>query len=132
MRGPAVMPSSLGPHAQRPPRPRSRREVFDQVVVDLVADIDERWADRLGLMEYGVEDIPDLPDDWDSGNVPLSSLIRGTGATPTRIVLFRRPLEHRASDRAELEAIVLTVLVEQVAELLGIPPGDVDPRYPQD
>jgi predicted Zn-dependent protease with MMP-like domain len=106
--------------------------VFDQIVVDLVADIDERWADQLGLMEYGVEDIPDLPDDWDSGNVPLSSLIRGSGATPTRIVLFRRPLEHRASDRAELEAIVLTVLVEQVAELLGIPPADVDPRYPAD
>ena len=70
--------------------------------------------------------------DWDSGNVPLSSLIRGSGTTPTRLVLFRRPLEHRASDRAELEAIVLTVLVEQVAELLGIPASEVDPRYPDD
>lgn len=131
MRGPAVLPSSLGRHA-RPPKPRTRREVFDQVVIDIVDDIEDRWADRLGLVEYGVEDIPDLPDDWESGNVPLSSLIRGSGTTPTRIVLFRRPLEHRAADRADLEAMVLTVLVEQVAELLGIPAADVDPRYPGD
>ena len=131
MRGPAVLPSVLGPHA-RPPKPRTRREVFDQVVIDIVDDIEERWADRLGLVEYGVEDIPDLPDDWESGTVPLSSLIRGSGATPTRIVLFRRPLEHRAADRADLEAMVLTVLVEQVADLLGIPAADVDPRYPED
>jgi predicted Zn-dependent protease with MMP-like domain len=131
MRGPAVLPSSLGPH-RRPPRPRTRREVFDEIVIDIVDDLEDRWADRLGLVEYAVEDIPDLPDDWDSGNVPLSSLIRGSGTRPTRIVLFRRPLEHRAPDRPELEAMILTVLVEQVAELLGIPASDVDPRYPGD
>lgn len=131
MRGPAVLPSSLGPHA-RPPRPRTRRELFDQIVIDIVDDLEDRWADHLGLVEYAVEDIPDLPDDWESDNVPLSSLVRGSGGRPTRIVLFRRPLEHRAGDRADLEAMVLTVLVEQVAELLGIPASDVDPRYPGD
>jgi predicted Zn-dependent protease with MMP-like domain len=61
--------------------------------------------------------------------VPLSSLIRGTGTQATRLVLFRRPIEHRSESRAELEAMVLTVVVEQVAELLGIPAEDVDPRY---
>jgi predicted Zn-dependent protease with MMP-like domain len=101
-------------------------------VLDVVTDIDARWSDRLGLVEYVVEDIPQLPDDWDPGSVPLSSLVRGTGANPSRLVLFRRPLEHRAADRADLEAIVLTVVVEQVAELLGISPSDVDPRYPED
>jgi predicted Zn-dependent protease with MMP-like domain len=59
----------------------------------------------------------------------LSSLIRGSGGKPTRLVLFRRPIEHRSETRADLEAMVLTVLVEQVAELLGIEPSDVDPRY---
>ncbi len=38
---------------------------------------------------------------------------------PTRLVLFRRPIEHRAETRSDLEALVLTVVVEQVAELLG-------------
>jgi len=61
--------------------------------------------------------------------VPLSSLIRGTGATPTRLVLSRRPIEHRCETRTELEAMVLTVVVEQVAELLGIDAEQVDPRY---
>lgn len=131
LRGPAVLASSWGPRA-RPPRPRSPRERFDRIVVDLVADLDERWSSRLGLVEYAVEDVPAIPDDWDSGTVPLSALVPGSGSTPTRLVLFRRPLEHRAADRIDLEAMVLTVLVEQLAELLGIPPADVDPRYPQD
>jgi predicted Zn-dependent protease with MMP-like domain len=97
--------------------------------VDAVTAIDRRWSDRLGLVEYAVEDTPRIPDDWDSGNVPLSSLVRGTGPTATRLVLFRRPIEHRCETRADLEAMVLTVLVEQVAELLGIDADEVDPRY---
>ena len=44
-------------------------------------------------------------------------------------MLFRRPIEHRCETRADLEAMVLTVVVEQVAELLGIDAEDVDPRY---
>ncbi len=115
-----------------PPYPRSRRESFDRLVLDIISDLDERWSDRLGLVEYAVEDTPQLPDDWEPGTVPLSSLVRGSGATPTRLVVFRRPLEHRAADRMELEAMVLTVVVEQVAKLLGIDPSQVDPRYPDD
>jgi len=129
MRGPAVLGH---PAFGRTPRPYPRREIFDRLVLDVVADVEERWGARLGLVEYAVEDIPYLPDDWTSGTVPLSSLVRGTGGRPTRLVVFRRPLEHRAADRAELEAMVLTVVVEQVAELLGIPPGEVDPRYPDE
>lgn len=126
MRGPAVLPGPLSP---TPPLPRSRREVFDRVVLDVVSEIDERWSERLGLVEYAVEDSPQVPDDWGTDRVPLSSLIRGSGSTATRLVLFRRPIEHRAADRADLEAMVLTLVVEQVAELLGIPASEVDPRY---
>ncbi|KAA1427997.1 metallopeptidase family protein [Nocardioides antri] len=127
MRGPAAMGHVA---AGRPPRPGTRRDAFDRLVLDIVTDIEERWADRLGLVEYAVEDTPQLPDDWEPGSVPLSSLVRGSGSTPTRLVVFRRPIEHRAADRADLEAMVLTVLVEQVADLLGIDPSQVDPRYP--
>ena len=88
-----------------------------------------RWQQRLGLVEYAVEDTPLVPDDWGDEAVPLSSLVRGTGSEPSRLVLFRRPIEHRADSREELEALVLTVVVEQVAELLGIDAEDVDPRY---
>jgi predicted Zn-dependent protease with MMP-like domain len=124
MRGPAVLPERPGEPVL--PTPRER---FDELVLEVVADLERRWSDRLGLVEYGVEDAPQIPDDWATGTVPLSSLVRGSGGRPTRLVLFRRPIEHRCETRADLDALVLTVLVEQVAELLGIDPADVDPRF---
>jgi predicted Zn-dependent protease with MMP-like domain len=123
-RGPGIVPRD----PRIPERP-TRRERFDRLVLDIVTEIDERWQRQLGLVEYAVEDTPLLPDDWGEETVPLSSLVRGTGGEPTRLVIFRRPIEHRCESRAELEAMVLTLVVEQVAELLGLPPEDVDPRY---
>jgi len=124
MRGPGVL--SLEPGV---PTVKTRGERFDSLVLDIVTDLDERWSDRLGLLEYAVEDAPQIPDDWDPDTVPLSSLVRGAKGAPTRLVLFRRPIEHRAETRSDLEALVLTVVVEQVAELLGIDAALVDPRY---
>ncbi len=124
MRGPAVLPRRPGV-SERP----TAKDRFDEVVLDIVTEVDDRWHARLGLVEYAVEETPFLPDDWSSETVPLSSLLRGSGARPTRLVLFRRPIEHRAETRSDLEALVLTVVVEQVAELLGIDAADVDPRY---
>jgi len=117
-----------------PGRPalRTRRERFDDIALGIVTEVDARWQDRLGLVEYAVEDTPQLPDDWTSETVPLSSLVRGSGTTPTRLVLFRRPIEHRCPTRTDLEALLLTVIVEQVAELLGLDAEDVDPRYHRD
>lgn len=115
----------------RPGRPygRTSRERFDELALGIVTALDERWSDHLGLVEYAVEDAPWIPDGWEGDHVPLSSLVPGTGATPTRLVLFRRPLEGRAEDHDDLQALVLTVVVEQFAELLGIPAEHVDPRY---
>jgi predicted Zn-dependent protease with MMP-like domain len=127
MRGPGVLPRHPGT-----PELRTRRERFDDLALAIVTEVDARWQDRLGLVEYAVEDAPQIPDDWDSAVVPLASLVRGSGATPTRLVLFRRPIEHRCETRDELEALVLTVVVEQVAELLGIDAELVDPRYDAD
>lgn len=124
MRGPGVLPLEPGV-----PALKTRSERFDSLVLDIVADLDERWSDRLGLLEYAVEDAPQIPDDWHSDTVPLSSLVRGAKGAPTRLVVFRRPIEHRAESRSDLEALVLTVVVEQVAELLGIDAALVDPRY---
>jgi predicted Zn-dependent protease with MMP-like domain len=127
MRGPAVAPTLPG----RPELP-TRGERFDELVLDTVRDIDARWQDRLGLVEYAVEDTPQLRDDWTGETVRLASVVRGQGTTPTRLVVFRRPIEHRCESLADLDALVLTVLVEQIAELLGMDAEDVDPRYPRD
>ena len=124
MRGPGVVPAVPGT-----PALRTARQRFDQLVLDVVTPLDEKWQRHLGLVEYAVEDAPMLPDDWGDETVPLSSLVRCKGQAPTRLVLFRRPIEHRAIDRDSLEAMVHTVVVEQIAELLNLSPGQVDERY---
>jgi len=123
MRGPGVMPRQWGT-----PALRTDRERFDAIVLGAVEAVEARWHSRLGLVEYAVEDAPLVPDDWEDEGVPLATLVRGTGGDPSRLVLFRRPIEHRSDNREELRALVLTVVVEQVAALLGMDPEDVDPR----
>lgn len=130
MRGPAVLPGPLTPAGV--PAVRSAREVFDSVVLAGVRRLEERWHDELGLIEFAVEETPIVPDDWAAESVPLASLVRGSGATPTRLVLFRRPIELRTQSRTDLEAMVNAVLVEQVSELLGLRPEEVDPGYEAD
>jgi predicted Zn-dependent protease with MMP-like domain len=130
MRGPALLPGPLAPRGV--PSARSPKAEFDALALSVVAELEDRWHAELGLVEFAVEDTPPVPDDWDADTVPLASLVRGAGSTPTRLVLFRRPIELRTETRSELSAMVLTVLVEQVSELLGRPPEEVDPRYDPD
>ncbi len=124
-RGPA-----FGPDAPvRVPALRSRAERFDEVALAVMEDVEERWSDQLAAVELAVEEIPPLPRTWVAGTVPLASFVPATSATRPRLVLFRRPLEHRAETRADLEALILTVVVEQLADYLGVPPEDVHPDY---
>ncbi len=48
-------------------------------------------------------------------------------ARPARIVVYRRPLEARASDRSDLSDLIHDVVVDQVARLLGKDPDEIDP-----
>ncbi|HSV38774.1 MAG TPA: metallopeptidase family protein [Nocardioidaceae bacterium] len=127
MRGPATMPGPLSPTGV--PRLRNMREEFDSLVLSVVRELEKRWKDDLGEVEFAVEETPLLPDDWDADTVPLASMAPGTGGSPTRLVLFRRPIELRCETKPELAALVFTVLVEQVSEFLGRPPEEIDPRY---
>ena len=126
-RGPAFLPGPLSPDGI--PASRSRRGRFDDLVLGVVHELEDRWHRELGLVEFAVEETPWVPDDWSSQTVPLAAMVRGSGTTPTRLVLFRRPIELRSETRGDLSAMVLTVLVEQVSELLGKPPEEIDPRY---
>ncbi len=126
MRGPGLLPGPLAPAGV--PAARSPKAAFDAVVLSVVRELEARWHAELGLVEFAVEETPLVPDDWAADTVPLASLVRGSGGRPTRLVLFRRPIELRSETRGDLSAMVLTV-VEQVSELLGRPPEEVDPRY---
>lgn len=123
MRGPAVMPSQLGVSA----RPTARVR-FDADVLAAVRLVEERWGAHLPLVEYAVEDAPLIPDEWGLEDVPLSSLVRGQGSAPHRVVVFRRPVERRSPTRTQQRSLVLTLVVAHVADLLDRDVDEVDPR----
>jgi Zincin-like metallopeptidase len=123
------------------PLRRSRAERFDDLVVQAVSQLEPRWEAELAGIEFAVEEIP-APGGpaEDPEPVPLARLDSGSsgavGATepakPTRIVLYRRPLMARADGEEELSELILDVVVEEFARLLGIDPETVDPGYPAD
>ena len=125
MRGP-LGPASL-------PISRTRAEEFDELVLDAVEHLEGRWSQELRTVEFAVEDVPP-PDDpegdgeqVESAGVPLSRLFRSAGRSPARIVLYRRPIELRSGDAAELADLLHDLVVEQVSRLLGLDPDTVDP-----
>ncbi len=124
-RGPLTLPGPLSPRgpAARP----TRRDEFDDLVLSLVDRLSARWQAEWGDVEFGTEDIPQLPDDWSDEPVPFGSLVRGGTTGRHRIVLFRRPIELRATTRLERAALVNEVLVEHIASLLGRDPAEIDP-----
>jgi predicted Zn-dependent protease with MMP-like domain len=124
------------------PAARSRSERFDAIVLEALEPIEERWHAELDRLDVAVDDVPEVTDcdpttvTWGSdvvedGNVPLARLVPAgvdrTGLpTRARIVLYRRPLETRAQDGGDLSDLVHEVLVEQVANYLGLDPDVID------
>lgn len=117
------------------------------------AELEPRWDAELANVDFAVEEIPPRPAaDTDSEPVPLARIdLLGPAAdglplqsaglagdegtltgTRARIVVYRRPLLARADGDDELAELVLDVVVEQVARLLGVDPQTVDPEYPDE
>ncbi len=115
------------------PLARTRAEIFDDLVLDTVEELERRYSRELAEVEFAVEDVPPDLNVYDSdvledGEVPLARLQPardGQSGAPARIVLYRRPLELRAPHREELAELVHDVIVEQVANLLGLDPDDL-------
>ena len=117
---------------------RTRSERFDDLVREAIDELERRWAAELEGVEFAVEDVPPPGTGWDEGvvadetaggPVPLGRLLPEdpvTGAAP-RVVVYRRPLEARATDREDLSDLVHEVVVDQVAQLLGLDPDVIDP-----
>lgn len=96
-------------------------------MLSLVDRLSTRWQHEWGDVEFGTEEVPQLPDDWTDEPVPFGALVRGGATGRPRIVLFRRPIELRAKSRLERAALVNEVLVEHIAELMGRDPSEIDP-----
>ncbi|CAM5709070.1 Metallopeptidase family protein OS=Streptomyces alboniger OX=132473 GN=CP975_13820 PE=4 SV=1 [Streptomyces alboniger] len=126
MRGPVAPPQV--------PLSASRAEAFTDLVQDSVERLERRWP-QLAEVDFLVLEVPPLggsggPDgEWRDEVVPLGGTITAAEGRPARVVIYRRPVEIRTKGRDERAALVHEVVVEQVADLLGLSPESVDPRY---
>lgn len=126
MRGPIAPPQV--------PLAASRADVFADLVQDSVERLERRWP-QLADIDFMVLEVPRLDaasEPWNDEAVPLGGTIPSREGRRARVVVYRRPVEIRTKGRDERAALVHEVVVEQVAELLGLTPETVDPRYGED
>jgi predicted Zn-dependent protease with MMP-like domain len=123
LRGP-LLPASA-------PAAGTRAEDFDDLVLDAFERLLPRWGEQLRRVEVAVQEVPqDSPSpDPVADPVPLAEVQPAGPAGPARIVVFRRPVELRTGTRAERVALLDDLVVETVADLLGLTPEQIDPRY---
>ncbi|TXS36180.1 metallopeptidase family protein [Streptomyces sp. OR43] len=119
MRGPVAPPQV--------PLSASRADSFRDLVQDSVERLERRWP-QLAEVDFVVLDVPGTSEE----TVPLGSALSAEKERPAQIVIYRRPVEIRTKSRDERALLVHEVVVEQVAELLGLSPESVDPRYGQE
>jgi len=115
----------------------TRAERFDGLVREEVGRLARRWGRELAGVEFLVEEVP-RTDPPPGKPAPLSQTRPPAEGRPQRIVVYRRPIEIRAGavggtwrglDEREMARLVRDVLVEAVADLLGLSPESVDPSY---
>lgn len=105
----------------------SPRDDFDMIVLGSVDRLRSRFDDDLDGVEVAVQDVPLLPGDFD-GRIPLAGLAQPSTASEGRIVLFRLPISRRTRGRQELEDLVFSLIVEQLAALWDRDVDEIDPR----
>lgn len=137
MRGPVAPPQV--------PLAMSRADAFDDLVRDSADRLERKWPQLAGV-EFVVQEVPPAEggeeDGWTGGRaggwgevpdgVPLGRHAAARSGRPARVIVYRRPIELRSRTRDDRALLVHEVVVEQVAELLGLAPESIDPRYGQD
>lgn len=120
VRGPLSLPGPLTPAGLTINLNRQRE--FDTYVLAALNSMSAA-IEAAGLhVEVAVEAAPLLPDSWDD---PVPASIMTKRGSMHTIVLYRLPITQRASNSAEVLAIVWDVLSLRVAELLGTHPDDL-------
>lgn len=128
LRGPLALPNPLT-GAPVPLRSRPQRaEYFTACVSQAVGRVSANCPQALIGIDVGVEDVPAAVSGWSRDRVPLAAAV---GREPDRngqVVLYRRPLEHRARTRKGLRILVFRTLVEQLHALTEISLEELDPE----
>ncbi len=129
------------------PRYRTRSQRFDGVLLDVYEPIVERFGEALAGLDVAVDVVPRMrldsrfaawPEDVVAvGPVPLGRLVsagvdRLGAPTRPRLIVFRRPIEHRAPSLMELEELLRHVVTQLVAVYLNVQPEVVDAKFRRD
>jgi hypothetical protein len=105
--------------------PRSDR--FGDLVVAAVDRIEPRWGQRLAAVDVEIYDVPDVAADLD--DVPLAAHRHVPGSRTATLVVYRRPVELRAPEHLARVDLVRDLVAEQLADVLGLRPTELDPAY---
>jgi predicted Zn-dependent protease with MMP-like domain len=111
---------------------------FDRIASEAIEHVEHRWREQLSGVEFAVDLVPGGDIDpanpamdgaIESGGVLLAQILPGTGRAPTHIVLYRKPIELRARGVEDLEDLVHDIVVQVIANYLGLEPDVVDPGF---
>ncbi|MGC4154039.1 MAG: metallopeptidase family protein [Propionicimonas sp.] len=91
-----------------------------------LARIAQTSPQALEGIDIGFEDVPTLTEAW-YDSVPLAAAVSARPGSRAQVVLYRRPIEHRATGRRELARLVHRTIVEQLSALTGIETTEIDP-----
>jgi hypothetical protein len=104
-----------------------RADAFGDLVVAAVDRLEPRWGPHLKAVDVEVRDAPVV--DSDAAEVPLAEHHAARGSSAASLVVYRRPVELRAPDRLARIELLRDLVAEQLADLLGLAPSDLDPDY---
>jgi hypothetical protein len=132
LRGPLATRNPHTGSVAEPAQPPGRSSFFDDAVQQSIERVGEQCPEAVNGVSIGVEEVPFLQTAWSGERVPLAAALSPTEEVPARVVLYRRPLEHRAASRPGLQILIHRTLVEQLAALTGRSVADLDPDSPDD
>lgn len=127
IRGPLAVRNPLTGTVVTPPQPPSRQEFFDHAVRDAIDRVTAQCPSAVSGIWVGIEEVPYLETAWSGDRVPLAAAVSPAPETSGRVVLYRRPLEHRAASRVGLAILIFRTLVEQLSALTGLGTDEIDP-----
>jgi hypothetical protein len=105
--------------------PRSDR--FGDLVVAAVDRLEPRWGGRLAAVDVEIYDVPRVASEQDE--VPLAAHRHAPGSRTATLVVYRRPVELRAPEHLARVDLVRDLVAEQLADVLGVAPAELDPGY---
>lgn len=127
LRGPMAAPNPItGAPLPLKQRPRGA-DYFAQCLGASIARTAAACPRAVVGIDIGFEEVPGNLTGWHSERVPLAAAVPAQAGQNGQVVLFRRPLEHRAHSRADLRRVVHRALVEQLSALTGIGVDELDP-----